>query len=246
MNITPVNQIRNYSIKNASDSKSMSEPLVSNTNTSDSISFKKGKKVGKITEFFANFYGKHFVNSDAIYKFSKKMHDMNCGNVTQHLQTLGSIITSSVYMKKTLSNESLDKDRRKTLAWNQGLVLGVSTLGAYTLSNVMGDMNKKLEYKYVALQEQKMAKLGKEVDPKKIAEMREVFTKRLKGFRTLLPIMTFTLIYRYISPVAITPVANWVSSKFSSADKKEKGVESKAENKDTAIVEEDKSLKKVA
>lgn len=217
MNIQSVNLINNrynnqLAVKQSSFAAAPEMP-------SDSVSF-KGKKPGRVTKFFAEQYGKRFVNSEGMQSFCETLAKLRGGNVTQHLATLGSIITSGVYMKKTLTNESLDKDRRKTLAWNQGLVLGASTIGAYSLNNVMGGVNKALEYKYVAIQENKMAKMGK-VDPEKLAEMKKVFSHRLGGFRTLMPIVTFTMVYRYISPVAITPLANWVSDKFSAA-KKEK------------------------
>ena len=55
-----------------------------------------------------------------------------------------------------------------------------------------------------------MAQLGK-IDTAKLNEMKDVFSKRLRGFRTLIPILTFTLIYRFVSPVAITPIANAIS-----------------------------------
>lgn len=221
MNIQSVNLISN----NYNNQKSVRNNTKLNTFETpvDTVSFKGKKPAGKVTKFFAENYGKKFVNSDGMQTFCEKLASLKGGNVTQHLATLGSVITSSVYMQKTLTNESLDKDRRKTLAWNQGLVLGFSTVGAYSLNNLMGDINKQLEYKYVALQENKMAKMGK-VDPKKLAEMKEVFSKRLGGFRTLMPIVTFTMVYRYISPVAITPVANWISDKFSEAKKQKEPV----------------------
>ena len=240
MNIYSVNSFNHL---NNTALKNLIQAPVPTAEPVDSLTFKAGKppkKPDKVAEFFAKVYGKYVVNSDGLRKFSNKLYKMNCGDVTQHLQTLGSIITSGVYMKKTLTNESLDKDRRKTLAWNQGLVLGVSTLGAYTLSNWMGNMNKFLEYEYVAKQEAKLAKMAKvtaeDIEKSKIA--REVFSKRLKGFRTLLPILTFTLIYRFISPVAITPIANVVSDKIS-ANKKKKAEQEGASNSEQKTVKLD-------
>ncbi|MCM1004653.1 MAG: hypothetical protein NC408_09995 [Candidatus Gastranaerophilales bacterium] len=220
MNIQSVNLINNRYNNKTVNNRANNPFNTVPEQSADTVSFKGKKPPSKTAIFFAEHYGKQFANSDKMQAFCEKLSKLNCGDVTQHLATLGSIITSSVYMQKTLTNDSLDADRRKTLAWNQGLVLGFSTLGAYSLNNVMGGINKELEYKYVALQEHKMAKMGK-VDPKKLAEMKEVFSNRLGGFRTLMPILTFTMVYRYISPVAITPVANWVSDKFSAA-KKEK------------------------
>lgn len=50
-----------------------------------------------------------------------------------NLIVLGSTIMSGFYVGKTLTNEKLSKERRRTLAINQGLVYGVSTAMAYTL-----------------------------------------------------------------------------------------------------------------
>ena len=228
MNIQSINT---YDIKNTTVNKQVSQTPYYLNKAEDSLSFKaKGPKEDKVAKFFANIYGKYIINSKPLRKFSAWLHEkMPKSDVTQHLQTLGSIITSSVYMKKTLENDSLDKDRRKTLALNQGLVLGVSTLGAYTLSNVMGNINKHLEYEYVATQEKKLAQMAKVTaeDIAKSKEAKEIFSKRLKGFRTLIPILTFTMIYRYISPVAITPIANMISD-WSSKRNAKKETELKA------------------
>ena len=98
---------------------------------------------------------------------------------------------------------------------------------AYTVNNALGDLNKKIEYKYAGIQEQKKA-LGKLSEP----QMKELIKKqgtRLKGFRTLASLATFTLIYRYITPVAITPIANRIGEKFN-AKKKQRKMENSALN----------------
>jgi len=49
----------------------------------------------------------------------------------------GSAITSGVYMYRTLTNDKMDKDRKKTLAVNQFLTFLVSTLGALLIDSRM-------------------------------------------------------------------------------------------------------------
>lgn len=56
-------------------------------------------------------------------------------NAVKHFIVVGSVITSGMYMKQTLTNKKMDKDRRQTLAVNQGITLLLSTLGAYTLDS---------------------------------------------------------------------------------------------------------------
>ena len=129
---------------------------------------------------------------------------MDKGDVTRHFQVLGSLITSSAYMHSTLKNKEMDRDNARTLAVNQGLNFLLPTVAAYTVDLAIRQINKQLEYKYSAIQEAKNTALTGEA--KKEAE--KLLGKKLKGFRTLIGIVTFTLIYRFVAPVAITPIAN--------------------------------------
>ncbi len=63
------------------------------------------------------------------FKHSKKLY--------QHSMTTGSVITSGLYMQRTLANKDMDNDRKKTLAVNQGLTLILSTAGAYMLDKYL-------------------------------------------------------------------------------------------------------------
>lgn len=76
----------------------------------------------------------------------------NSGNLYQHCMTLGSLITSGLYMEKTLTNDKLDKDRKKTLAVNQGLTFVVSTAGAYSLDKYLKNWWENVTAKYVGYQ----------------------------------------------------------------------------------------------
>lgn len=49
----------------------------------------------------------------------------------------GSAITSGVYMQRTLTNDKMDSDRKKTLAVNQFLTFLLSTAGALTIDSRM-------------------------------------------------------------------------------------------------------------
>ena len=71
-------------------------------------------------------------------------------NAVKHFLVVGSVITSGMYMKQTLTNEKMDKDRRQTLAVNQGFTLLLSTLGAYTLDSKLRKWWGDLHFKYLS------------------------------------------------------------------------------------------------
>ena len=50
----------------------------------------------------------------------------------------------------------------------------------------------------------------------------EGLSKKVTGVRTLASLAVFTIIYRYATPVLITPVANWIGDKMSSKKTAEK------------------------
>lgn len=182
----------------------------------------KGKKesaLGRwISKFYGKYYGKKVMNSEKIQNVSEKLAKIP-GEMTEHMATLGSILTSATYMYKTLNNKDLDSDKRKTLAVNQGLCCVIPTIGAYTVSKLLSKFRKNAEYKYCGLKEQQIA-LG-QISKEEAKELKKTFGAKLQGFNALTQLITFTLIYRYVTPVVITPIANWIGRKLNGEDKKE-------------------------
>ncbi len=88
-------------------------------------------KYEQLTDFIADKFTSRIVESDALSELANKLKDSE--NLYQHCLTIGSVITSGLYMQRTLTNDKLDKDRKNTLAVNQGLTFAVSTIGAYAL-----------------------------------------------------------------------------------------------------------------
>ena len=131
--------------------------------------------------------------------------------MTQHMSTLGALLTSSVYVMRTLRNKDLDEDKRNTLAINQGICFVVPTICAYTVDRGLSGLIKKAEYKYSGIQEKKRA-LG-QLTEKELKEFTAKQGDRLKGVRTFASLLTFTLIYRYLAPVLVTPAANRIGEK---------------------------------
>lgn len=83
------------------------------------------------TDKIAEHFTSRFVNWKPLNYLADKLK--NTDNLFQHCMTVGSVVTSGLYMQRTLANKDMDKDRKKTLAVNQGLTLILSTIGAYAL-----------------------------------------------------------------------------------------------------------------
>lgn len=123
---------------------------------------------------------------------------------------LDSVILSSFYMFNTARNKKIKKEQKLPLIINQGLVFAVSSLGTLTIDKllqnkigVLKDAFKKLALKEFvdkspAILEQETKKIG----------------ITLKGLDTCKSLLIFGMIYRFFTPVFITPVANKVSEKI--------------------------------
>ena len=171
----------------------------------------EGKFGDKISDFTAKIYGKYIANSDRLRTFAEKASKKaKVENVSNHFQVAGSAITSSAYMVSTMKNKDFDKDNARTLAINQGLGFLVPTAGAYIADHYIADIKKQIEYKYDAMHEHKIAQMKLTPEQKKVAM--EKLGKNLKAVRALMSILTFTFIYRYVTSVSITPLANRIGN----------------------------------
>lgn len=142
--------VRNYNQNKLKQTSFTANPIQNSTDVAkemmkDSNLFAPFLKAyDKFTDGIAKHITSRFVNSKPIIGLASKFKDSN--NLFQHCLTVGSVITSGLYMEKTLTNDKLDKDRKKTLAVNQGLTFIVSTIGAYSLDKyVKGWWNKLTE-----------------------------------------------------------------------------------------------------
>ena len=181
-------------------------------------------------DFIGRVFGEHYAKRMLDAKWTRNLAEWLTkapGSMTEHMATLGSLITSSVYMGRTLSNKELENDKKKTLAINQFLCFLIPTAAAYTVNSVLAGVNKKLEHKYSGIQSQKIA--WGEISQEKAAEILKKKSDRLKGFKTLATLATFTLIYRYITPVIITPAANWIGGKLNKRSEEKKANEQKSQ-----------------
>lgn len=116
-----------------------------------------------------------------------------------HLIVIGSTILSGFYVIKTLSNKKLDDERKRTLAINQTAVYILSTICAYTVDGALNKKAAKIVEKY------------KRLNP--ITEVPNV-EKQVKGIGRAKSIMVIDTIYRFIAPVIVTPLANYIGNKL--------------------------------
>ncbi|GEM_PF-6860872 len=161
-------------------------------------------------------YGEWILKSKRIRKASEWIYSKDRTNATKHFAVVGSLVTSFAYAYNTLKNKRLEKKNSNTLAINQTLNFVVPTILGYTLDKLISGHTKNWEYKFAARLEKAIASAGLTHEEHEIALQRA--TKQLKGVRTLAGIATFTFLYRYLAPVAITKPANrmgeWLGKKL--------------------------------
>ncbi len=106
----------------------------------------------KIGEFFANKVIPPLFDNKTTDKITNAVKESD--NLFSHFLAIGSLITSGMYIYKTLSMDEskMDKDRKKTLAVNQFLTFVLSTAGAYMLDSSLSDWWSKMTVRYAANQ----------------------------------------------------------------------------------------------
>ena len=176
---------------------------------------------GRLTEA----YGKWVLKSKRVKNFAKKMYEKDTTNATKHFAVVGAFVTSAAYAYNTMKNNKLEKKNSTTLAINQSLGWIVPTVLGYLIDAGIADRTKNVEYNFAA-KLTKALKMSKDLTVDH--EVLEKVAKQIKGVKTLASIATFVLLYRYLAPVLITPVANhigdWVGKKVDekNAAKKQK------------------------
>ncbi len=228
----------------------------------------------KLTTGIAEHYTVKLYTSKPAQWLAKSAEKLD--SVVDHMQVMGSVIISGMYMIQTLRQKNMDEDRKKTLAINQGLTFGVSTLGSYLIDSSLDEIWEGLTQKYAAKQigdkklPEKIAKLndaiikeaeaktglewkkiGKKQRPKLVTALKYIednvpntgVESKIRGMGVCKKLFVFGTVYRFIAPVAVTPIASWLGEKLMA---KKKGTD-KAQN-DTPAKQEQKpeENKKVA
>lgn len=146
MNITPVNYNVNNNINNnynrqlhngSQVSFGTSAAKVAGTVQNSKLFEPLQKGYAKVVDFIRENYHKKIINSKA----TKWILDKTEGNskTTTHMMVAGSTLISGMYVGRTLTNEKLDKEKRKTLALNDLMTWGISTFLTYKLDDALNN-----------------------------------------------------------------------------------------------------------
>ena len=127
------------------------------------------KPLSDFYDRFTDSVTKHFtskvVDSKPMNYIADKFKDSS--NLFQHCLTIGSLITSGLYMEKTLTNDKLDKDRKQTLA--------IRWLVEYARKRNEHSMEEKLAGEIMDAINGQGAAFKKKEDTHKMAEANKAF-----------------------------------------------------------------------
>lgn len=208
----------------------------SKNNNKQNASF-KGNPDNAITQVFLDL-GEQFVTPViGKYKPQRFISKLASGpRFYLNLSVASSIVLSAFYMFNTSKNKDIKEDQKLPLMINQGLVAVSSAL----ITIAFNEMITKAISKYKDVFDKEL-KTG--LDPK---TLKETFIKQGKnaeellkkeynnienigkisgGLKTLQSIVIFGLIYRFISPVFITPLANKISTSIQNKSKEKQSTE---------------------
>ncbi len=153
--------------------------------------------------FVENVIAKKLVAPVMNAKWMEKVADKlgKTKKMTDHMSTVGSFVTTTTYAGTTLANKKLEKKPARTLALNQILVTALSTVGAYTINGYIANFTKKMSYKF------RNANIN-----------HHNLEKRMHGFGVAQKLLTFSLMYRYVAPVIVTPIASKIGKALNSKE----------------------------
>lgn len=209
-----VDNIANKKLNEAENSKNVENKNV--TVQSNAPTF-KGKGNSKNSfNFIDKFLGKNYsfkmLNSEKVRNSAENFRKTFKMDMTQVMTILGSFLTSGSYIVGTLSNDKLDKDRRKTLAINQFLGFLIPTFLGVAVNKKLDNKVKEYTYDFVnqQIQKIKLMEANGKIESKNAEKLIDNVIKAKKGIPVLAKLTVFAMIYRYLTPVAITPIANWM------------------------------------
>lgn len=133
-------------------------------------------------------------------------------DLVSHLSALTGIVLSGFYMKKTLENDKLDSNKRRTLAINQGVVCALSTVLAYSFDSLTNKKVNQFIDRFQAINVNRFSEKN--------------LSKYVEGIKAAKKMMIFSVMYRFIAPVFATPIANSIGNHIQ-ANKEAKLAEAK-------------------
>ncbi len=161
-------------------------------------------------------------NNKALRWIGQKMNFKN--KWFQHLIAAESIYLTGFYMYNTKKSKAIPEDQKRTMMTNQALVTTLCTALGYTLDSKINKVFNKVKQVYTAtnviktvesmkdkvLNAKALAKDANALENAIISPLKKV-NGVANGISKLKSVLVFGFIYRYFSPVFITPIANRVS-----------------------------------
>lgn len=202
----------NLKVSKAKDS------AVKTSNDNSSVKFKGQVPVKtpvKSKNFITRFYEpivEKLAQNKHIKNFADKMTTDSKSVFMQNiLTTAQAMLGTFVYMGVTMKSPGIEEDRKKTLAANQFITWGISAIGTFTVSGLLVDKFKKIgaNYKKYNSQEVEEKFLKNLITLEKKNKAIKKFADGSHGIAKRAPSMiVFAFIYRYLTPVLATPLAN--------------------------------------
>lgn len=106
------------------------------------------RKYAELVIWLRDNYHKKLINSKFMSWFANKT--ANVKDMTTHMMVVGSTLISGLYTIRTLQNDKLDHEKRKTLALNDALTWGISTIGSYAADSYLNDWWEGVTRRFVA------------------------------------------------------------------------------------------------
>ena len=188
--------------------------LVNTNFTKNTVNFLSGKSEGKIAGAISRFIN-----------VKEKWF--------QHAIALESVYLTSFYMYNTHKSKAIPDDQKRPMMVNQALVTTLCTALGYTIDSKISKVFNKIKHIFTVANVTKIAeKMKPQVDAataiaKNPGEIKAAVKMPLKyangianGISKLKSVLVFGFIYRYFSPVFITPIANRVSELFENREEK--------------------------
>lgn len=184
-----------------------------NNKTAPSQSFKGGVPQ-PVVNGLSGFYEK-VASTNGFQKFIKGFSHSD--KSFTHIMVAESVLLSGFYMINTLRNKKIKKEQKPQMLINDTLTLGVSSAGAYLLDDKVNKVVSNISENFIKKHPDFYGNDIAKVDAFK------------SGMGKLKTIVVFGLIYRYLGPVIITPIANKLSSKL--FNKKQENVDKPQDKK---------------
>ena len=210
-------------IANIERHKFTKNPSFKGANTVATEGLAKGiSKIVKTKPYtnFINWFGNKFGKNDAFFP---------------HVIATESLWLSGFYMYNTGKSKKIEKDQKLAMILNQGITAVLCAFGAYKLDGVikkklsnyrdttysrMHPVEVDLKKRYEALVEKyknnpkQLERIEKSAFTENARKAVKKLDARFFGLRMFGPIVIFTTIYRFVGPVFVTPLANWLSEKI--------------------------------